>query len=101
MTRIKSFRKEIDTMILSSLKDSMPEPKMLCAEFCNDFKNAEWRWAWSLFEIASGSYSVNKFIKENGFVKSTKKDATCILLVGERHENGDLISPKRHWLKLA
>lgn len=99
MARLQQFKSEVNQVIVKSIKDNMPEPNMLHASFCNDFPNEEYRWAWSDFMIPSGSLSLNNWIKNSGLIKTTKKDATCVLLIGIKNDCDLWVSVKRIWLK--
>lgn len=100
MTRLKSFNSEVNQVIVKSVKENMPDPKMLCASFCNDLPNSGYRWAWSDFSLPSGNLSLNNWIKGNLFVKTTKKEATCVLLIGEKNDCDLWVSVKKVWLKI-
>ena len=74
-------------------------PKQLDCEFCDDLKNEEFAFAWSNFKIYSGLE--DKWIKESGLKKCKKQEATCLLFIGDKSENGYYIngSYKHFWLK--
>ena len=98
MNRLKELKKEIDQSILNSVKKNGADPKMLCASFCNDLPNSYYRWAWSDFYLPSGLLPLNNWIRENGFTKTTKKESTCVLFIGEKNECDLWVSVKKIWL---
>lgn len=53
------------------------------------------------FKIAKGDIIVNSWITENGFIKTTRKSADCLLTVGDKSENGAFVvgNHKNYWLK--
>lgn len=98
MNRLQSFDSDIKNIIIGELKKSMPTPKILIAEFCADLNNADYSWAWVSFNLPSGNISINKWISDNGFVKSKKREATCVLVVGEKNDCDLWITHKKYWL---
>lgn len=57
----------------------------------------------TFFKIASGPLSVKNWIEKNGFVKTTRKESTCLLTVGKKSDSGCWIAGehKNYWLKPA
>lgn len=98
MTRQQEFNMDVKTIITQSIRSKMPEAKMLDAHFCNDLPESQFRWSWSESKIASGLES--KWISDNGLVATTKKGATCLLVIGTIGESGCFEGKcKNYWLK--
>ena len=92
MTRLQSF----DTA-------KMPEANLVDAAFCNDLPNEFFTYSWSEFKLPSGKLSSAKWITDNGFTVCAKKEASCLLRVGEKcAETGCWIigKTKNYWLKI-
>jgi len=96
------MNEEVKSISKKIIRNNMPEPKMVDASFCNDLPNEFYSWAWSDFKIPSGSMSISKWILDNSFVKCSKKDASCLLVVGNKNEDGLWLKGVKYiWLKPA
>ena len=77
------------------------DPVFLDAEFDSDTRSL--LFSSTFFKIASGPLSVKNWIEKNGFVKTTRKESTCLLTVGKMSDSGCWIAGeyKNYWLKPA
>ena len=69
------------------------DPVYVDAEFDSD-THGSLLFGSTFFKIASGPLSVKAWIEKNGFVKTTRKESTCLLTVGERSDSGCWIAGK-------
>lgn len=73
---------------------------MLSFELCTNLEEPEMAWNW--IPVNENDYkNFNHFLSSNNYVKSLKRDATALLLVGVKNSNGYFISKetKRYWLQ--
>lgn len=103
MTREQEFQMAVSEITKNTIRKTMPEPKMLAVEFCNDLQNASYTFAWTISSCASGLQK--KYIKSLGLVVCKREEATAQIIIGERPEGSPYAgfwkagANKSYWLK--
>lgn len=71
------------------------------AEFCANLNKEIYVSFWTNMEIVNDNKTINHFIKQKSLKKCKKSEATALLIVGEKSENGYFISGKykNYWLR--
>jgi hypothetical protein len=97
MNRIKEFQQEVNAISRQIIRAKMPEPKKMDVDIIWEPENIiskvdSHKWA---------SVQIEQFIKDNNFVKCKKKEATLLIIAGEKSECGCFIigKYKNIWLK--
>lgn len=103
MTREQEFTNAVSEITKNAIRNTMPEPKMLAVEFCNDLPNASFTFAWSISSCASGLQ--RQYIKSLGLAICKREEATAQIIIGERPDGSPYAgmwkarASKSYWLK--
>lgn len=103
MTRLQQFEQEVKEVTKQSIRNSMPDAKILAVEFCHDLSNICYTFAWSVSSCASGLQK--KYIASLGFTVCKRDEATAQVIIGERPEGSPYRgmwkakANKSYWLK--
>lgn len=103
MTRAQEFTSAVSEITKNSIRQNMPEPKMLAVEFCHDLMNASYTFAWTVSSCASGLQK--HYIKSLGLVVCKRDEAIAQIIIGERPEGSPYVgfwkarASKSYWLK--
>lgn len=93
----ENLKKDTQAITQKIIRETMPEPKILHAEFCLDLKDINFNFSTTKHFIACG-LELN-FIKSLGMKVCKKSEAKALLVVGEKENDCFLINKtKRYWL---